>query len=328
MYLEVTKIRVFTLGIGAICLPALMVLMTGIASAQIVRQDRVETNLVLVDVLVMDRSGRAIRDLSPEQFELVSDGKQQKIEVLSTGTAPVTFGIIYDMHPTTADRTKAVIESLQGFKKRFGPQDDIFLVAFDGRGQQAFDFIPAFEQLERHMTDPQQQHIQALYDAVYFAYEKIQTSRNRKRVLLILSDGADHQSRHTYKDLRKQLSSIRTEVYAVIVDETNDLGYKDLTHDGQQRYPAARETSLLERAAVIDLAQKSGGGTYFGSNTSARLQRIFDEIAGEMRSHYTLGFYPEQIDDRLHTIKVRLRDDAATREYVLAYKTSYSTKKR
>ncbi len=148
----------------------------------------IDTNLVLVDVLIIDKSGKPVSGLTADQFELFNDNVKQPIEVFSAEAAPVSFGIVFDMHPTTTERNKAVVESLSEFRKGLGAEDDIFLLAFDMRGQHVFDFVPTLEQLERHMAGPERRQMRSLYDAVYFASNKIQSSRNQKRILLIISD--------------------------------------------------------------------------------------------------------------------------------------------
>ncbi len=115
---------------------------------------------------------------------------------------------------------------------------------------------------------------------------------------------------------------VRTEVYALIVDDNSRPGYKDITHNGHIR--SLTDASPLERAALMDLTLKSGGGTFFGDpQNTLRLQKIYSEIADEMRSHYTLGFYPDVIDTKLHSIKVRLRNVANANGFALAYRMSY-----
>jgi VWFA-related protein len=293
--------------------------------AQVVEEKtRVDTNLVLIDVLVLDRDSKPVRGLSASQFELFVDNVRQPVNTFSAGAEPVSLGIVYDMHPTTSDRTRAVIESLKAFKENLGREDDVFLAAFDHRGLQPFDFVPTLEQFEKHMTDPARPQLRALYDAVYFASEKIAASRNQKRVLLIISDSADHRSRHSFNEVERKLAALRSEVYALIIDENNNLGYRDVTHNGREIYPFTRDATGSDRVALMDLTFKSGGGLFFaGSRTGRQLFEIYDQIVAEMRAHHTLGFYPERVDGKAHSIKVRLRGVPGSNEYVLVYRTSY-----
>jgi len=291
------------------------------------QRTRIETNLVLVDVLVIDKAGRPARGIGSDKFELFIDNLKQPIDSFSSEEAPVTFGIIYDMHPTTADRNRTVIESLREFRNKLPSDDDVFLAAFNMSGLQAFDFIPTVEQLERHMTDPATRRVRSLYDAVDFASDRIQTSRHQKRMLLIISDSADHQSRHSFSQLRDKLVTFRSEVYAIVVDDpSNEIGYADITHNGQPRYPYSSDASSLDRASVSELTLKTGGATFFcDSRSSDRLLNIYQQIATEMRSHYTLGFYPATIDALSHRIRVKLHDVPNIKDLVLTYRMSYTT---
>ena len=290
---------------------------------------RVDTNLVLVDVLVFDKQGGLVRGLKAEQFEVLDDGAKRPIDSFSAEEASVSFGIIYDMHPTSDERTKSVIESLRQFKAELKAEDDIFLVAFNMRGQQTFDFIPTFEQLEKHMAPPAKREPYSLYDAVYLASDRIELSRNRKRILLLISDSADHHSRHTFSEVREKIRDIRAEVYAVILNDNDGYGYSDITHKGREHYPFSLDASPQDRAAIINLAMKTGGSTFIGgSQNTLRLFAIYKQIAGEMRSHYTLGFYPEAIDDKRHNVRVKLRGVEGAKDFVLTYQTSYRNRKR
>ena len=317
-----------------ICAVMLVLMTPLIVSSSIRAQDkegrvRVDTDLAVVNVLVVDKVGKPVRGLTARQFELFDDGVQRPIENFSAGEAPVSFGIVYDMHPTTEERTRSIIESLRQFKNELGTGDDLFLVAFDMRGLQTFDFIPTVDQLERHMAGPDKSEPRSLYDGVYFASDRIRKSRNQKRVLVIISDGADHNSRHTFSDLSEKVSDVKADVYALIFDENNEPGFTDLTHKGTQRRPFSGDASALDRAALHGLTLDRGGSTYFGSSASAlRLQTIYKEIASEMREHYALGFYPELIDNKRHTIRIGLRGVQGAKDLVLTYPPTYRIRVR
>lgn len=227
---------------------------------------RIDTNLVLLNVLVRDKNGQFVTGLRSDQFELLVDDRKRPIEGFSAGEAAVSFGIIFDMHPTTGEHTGSVIESLRQFRTELGPSDDIFLIAFNMLGEQTFDFIPTVEQLERHMADPGRREPYSLYDAVYFASDRIQSSRNQKRVLLIISDSADHRSRRSISQVREKVNEIKAEVYAGIFDEGKGYGYSDITHPGREIYPFSRDATLLDRKALLDLTLNSGGAPILASH--------------------------------------------------------------
>jgi len=316
--------------LGTITLLALAVFF--IAPSRLAAQDenvRIDTNLVLINVLVEDKDGKFVTGLTAGQFEIFDDKSKRPTEVFSAEKTAVSFGVVYDMHPTTDERTKAVAESLRLFKSQLLPADEVFLVAFNNLGKQVFDLIPTFEQIERFMASPDSRDTRSLYDAVYFASEKMRSSRNQKRVLLIISDSADDHSRHTFSDLREKLVDVKAEAYAVIVDDRNEFGFSNLTHGDSRSRAAISDATSLDRAALLDLTLKSGGTAYYGaSQNSAKLLGIYKQIANEMRSHYTLGFYPDVVDAKVHYIVVKLRNVKESKGFTMSYRTSYQNREK
>lgn len=300
-------------------------LLTGIPSASQVNDQttRIETNLVLVDVLVVDKAGKTVPGLRREQFEIVSDDVKFPVDIFFSDRAPVSFGVVYDMHPTTSDRTRVVIDSLRRLKAMLGPKDDVFLSAFDMRGLQTFDFIPTAEQLERHMADPDLREPRSLYDAIVLASDKIAGSRNKKRALIIISDSADHESRQHFSQVEDKLATIKTQVYAVLLDNDN-FSHRDMNRNGREVFPVSTDATPLDRAALMSLTLKNGGTTYFGGPATAiQLNNLYRDIASDMRSHYMLGFYTEATDGRERSVTVRMHGVENSTAYVLTYKNSY-----
>ena len=301
-----------------------------IAPSRLTAQDeniRVDTNLVLINVLVEDKDGKFVTGLTTGQFEIFDDKSKRPIEVFSAEKTGVSFGVVYDMHPTTDEGTKAVAESLRLFKSELLPTDDVFLVTFNREGKQVFEFIPTFEQIQRFMASPDSRDTRSLYDAVYFASEKMASSRNEKRVLLIISDSADDNSRHTFSDLRGKLLDVKAEAYAVVVGDSNEFGFTNLTHGDPRSRAFTSDATALDRAAMLDLTLQSGGSTYFGlSQNAAQLLRKYKQIANEMRSHYTLGFYPDVVDTKVHSIVVKLKNVKQSKGFTMSYRTSYQNR--
>ena len=122
------------------------------ASGQDTETTVVETNLVSINVAVRDAKGLFVRNLRKEQFEVFDNGAKQEIALFSAEKAPVTYGIVYDMHPTTDERTAAVLESLRAFTKNLSEEDRFFVMAFNHYGSLNLDFVPTVEQIEKNLT--------------------------------------------------------------------------------------------------------------------------------------------------------------------------------
>jgi VWFA-related protein len=168
------------------------------------------------------------------------------------------------------------------------------------------DFIPTEDQIRRQADSA----ARSLYDAIFAAANKMSLSaRNHKRVLLVLTDGADRNSEHSFKQLKNRLRSVNLPVYAVTFSNTGSnprmFSYSDLVGQGRREFFRFGEASELDKAAVADLAKTSGGQTYDGNvRNQVYLSALTTKVADEVKSQYVLGFYPDEFDGKFHKLKV------------------------
>lgn len=291
---------------------------------------RVETDLVMVNVAVTDKQGNFVKNLRREQFEIFDDGEKQQIAHFSDEHAAVSFGIIYDLHPTTNERTVTILEALRQFTRELNADDEFFVTAFNERGSLNTDFVPTTEQIETNLsTATRPSEPNALYDAVYAAAGKLRESKREKRTLIIISDSADNNSRRGFKELLDRLESFDVQVYAVFLDDRAFRYWtvSEMTRDTRRRSIIAKTPTPLDRAALDELSRNSGGSSYTPNLQSRQqLDEIFKQIASEMRSLYTLGFYPSDLNSKRHQIKVRVNQpDKKAKRFVLSYRQHYQS---
>lgn len=297
-------------------------------SAQDEEPIRVETDLVMVNVAVTDKQGNFVKNLRREQFEIFDDKVKQTVAHFSDEHSAVTFGIVYDLHPTTNERTTTILEVLRQFARELNANYEFFVTAFNERGSLNTDFVPTIKQIETNLsavTKPGEPN--ALYDAVYEAAGKLRESKREKRTLIIISDSADHNSRRGFKELLDRLESFDVQVYAIFLDDRTFRYWtvSEMTRDTRKRSVIAKTPTPLDRAALDELSRNSGGSSYTPNLQSRQqLAEIFKQIASEMRSLYTLGFYPSELNSKRHQIKVRVNQpDKKAKRFVLSYRQHY-----
>jgi VWFA-related protein len=305
-----------------------------VASVSIAGQDeapvRIGTDVVSVNVAINDASGKPVKGLTRSQFQIFDDSLEQDIAYFSSGGAGgVTFGIVYDMHPTTADRTRAVINGLREFIRGLPPADNLFLVAFNERGCLTSEIIPDADQLERHLALPENREPRSLYDALYKAVAKLREQKNQKRALLIITDAADHSSRRRYNEVESELRSFDVQVYAIAFDPTlnrfND--YIELSGKAEGPVPMSSDATPSDRAALNSITLRSGGTTYPSSlEDPSNILRITRDISRGVHDLYTLSFYPTRAPDGgRHNIRVGLKGVPGSKKFVLTYRPTYQS---
>lgn len=289
-------------------------------------------NLVTLNVIVTDNNGRYVSGLERDKFEIYDDKVKQKIAHFSANDSPVSLGIVCEIHDSTPDRARAMLAAIKSFTSTLSNRDDFFFVAFSRYGSVHTGFIPSWEQLTDHLKLVKPGGPTAFYDAVYLATQRLQSAANLKKALLVISDGRDEHSQHSYKELRNRLRTFDAQIYAIgIADPANDqfAGYgrwvfEDITRQSGRRSFLLNSEASFGRAVLSELSRASGGVTYFPqSESEPELTGICTQISLELRQQYTLGFYSRQPEGKWHRLKVQVRKPSGGSSLTLSYREGY-----
>ena len=257
---------------------------------------KVSTDLVVVNVTVLDKAGKFVPRLKRADFHLFEDGAEQKISSFSAEETPFAAAILLDTSGSMDARLTlgrgAAIRFLDGLRD----EDVAAVYNFDAKVEQIQDFSPgrdlpakAFKLKTRNQT--------ALNDAVLTAALDLGKREEKRRAIVILSDGGENYSNASAdKALDKALQSGAT-IYAV------NMGEK-----GPQR-------DLAGSGILQNFAAKSGG-RYVGSPGGQELRDAFAEIAEELGHQYTIAYRPTNHarDGKWRAIDVKLsRSDVTVR---------------
>ena len=293
----------------------------------------VGTNLITLNVIVTDSKGRYVSGLERDKFEVYDDKVKQEIAHFSANDSPVSLGIVCEIHDSTPERARAMLAAIKSFTTTLNTRDDFFFVAFSKYGSVNTGFIPSWEQLTDHLKFVKPGGPSAFYDAVYLATQRLQNTHNLKKALLVISDGRDENSQHSYKELRNRLRTFDAQIYAIgIADPRDDqfAGYgrwvfEDITRQSGRKSFLLNSEASLGRAVLSELSRASGGVTYFPqSESEPELTAICTQISVELRQQYTLGFYSRQPDaSKWHRLKVRVIKPEGGTSLTLSYREGY-----
>ena len=167
----------------------------------------------------------------------------------------------------------------------------------------------------------------AILDAVSYSVRLLQSRpRNRRRVLLLISESRDHGSMTTTaQNLVQQLAASNTLVCGLTFSPLRGRFAEDL-----KALPSAENFDLLVplRASIgslgknvaQDIADVMGGedGKFKDKTT---FDATFASITNGIRGRYLLSFQPKQPKPGLHSIRVRLREPQ--KDLVLRARSEY-----
>ncbi|HWS85910.1 MAG TPA: VWA domain-containing protein [Pyrinomonadaceae bacterium] len=95
---------------------------------------RVETSLVVCDVLVLDKQGRAVAGLTREDFQVAEDGEAQEVGTFALGDdmrVPRAIVLVIDYSGSQYPYIKMSVEAAKTLVERLGPRDRMALVTDD-----------------------------------------------------------------------------------------------------------------------------------------------------------------------------------------------------
>jgi Ca-activated chloride channel homolog len=304
----------------------IIVIVLGLA-ALLAAQVRVDVRLVNVVATVTDTRGRSIANLKAEDFVLEEDGKPQAITHFSQDRdVPVSVGILLDTSGSMDRKIRTAIEAVERFSRRIHENDEIFLVTFSGGAVLRQDFTDDREKLSQALRHLNATGGTALYDALSAGMNKMRSGHHTKHAILLITDGQDTASTTKLEEVVQTIRESDLLIYPVGISALSYAKGFDPIGPGQLASLLAGkpERTAQSKRDEVDLnvlhlfAENSGGRAFLLAesliNRGSQIERVLDAIADELRSQYTLGFYPARPDDgRYHSLRVRTRSNDAVR---------------
>lgn len=251
----------------------------------------VSTDLVVLPVNVTDGHGNFLPGLAAQDFQVFEDKRLQNISFFEQQDAPVSVGLLVDHSGSMAPKLAEVAAAVSAFAHSSNPQDEMFVVDFSDdvsvellRGK-PFTSDPG--ELARAVSMVSATGQTALYDAVAEGFVHLKLGQSEKKALIVVSDGGDNVSRHSFSQVLAMARSSHAVIYAVgLVGEY-----------GEEENPR-----VLERLC------KDTGGIAFFPRHGESIADVSGRIARDLREQYVLGYIPDKRRDAgaYRTIEVKV----------------------
>lgn len=244
-------------------------------------QDEAVVSWILVPVSVKNRRGH-VRGLDRKDFELRVDGKTIRFDDFEArGEVPWSIVFLQDLSGSMAISRKLELskKAILSFLDQARPGDEFALASFAGEIT-AID-VPFTENQRplRETLDRWEAYGRtALHDAVSLLPQISGDSRNVKRAVILITDGADNGSRIPPNQAREIVRRAQLPVYVLGLDSGDPFAV------------SAEGEKLSRYADVLNLLSHSTGGRYLAVDGAEALQQACTSIAEELRWQYVLGF--------------------------------------
>ena len=134
---------------------------------------KVDVNLVLVPVSIVDPENRQVTGLGEENFEVFEGKERQQIQVALGEDAPVLLEAIFDVSGSMASKIERAREAVVEFFKIANPEDEFFMIAFNDRPEEVTDFTRSVEDVQGRLLYTVPKGSTAMLDAIYLGLSKM-----------------------------------------------------------------------------------------------------------------------------------------------------------
>jgi VWFA-related protein len=250
--------------------------------------ERVEVNLVELQVVATDGRGQPAADLAAGDFTIFYRGKPQPPQSFAyADDVPLLLGVVID---TSGSMELVMHDTRKAAAKFLGttvlPQDRAFLVDFDKQPRLLHPTTDDLPALLLDLAKLQAGGSTALYDAIVFSMLQFERVRGRK-ALVILTDGDDYESRFGPRYCADVGQRAGVPIYII------GLGELDVLRRAYSKADLRKVTSET-------------GGRFYLVNSLEELGAAYAQINAELRSQYSLSFYAERDLDAEERREVRV----------------------
>jgi VWFA-related protein len=306
---------------------------------------RVDTDLVSIDVTVFDRQGkRGAVGLRAEDFVVFENGVRQRVTNFSTADVPFNLVLLMDTSGSTRDEVSLMRRAARRFLDELRPQDRIAVIQFNKQVELLEDLTSDRLKIENALNGLTAGSGTSFYDALQLTIDDVFKKVDGRKAIIALTDGVDSYGYQTFEQVMPALEKSGASIYFLELDTEafteagmmrdcrekthfqfsnkqmkkylkehlvggNEADYEDhCLLSPLERMQINRRLYQSARREVREMATRTGGRVYPVRDVQ-RLDPAYSEIAAELRTQYSLGYYPtnEKHDGKWRTLRVEVK---------------------
>jgi Ca-activated chloride channel family protein len=275
---------------------------------------KIGTDLVVLDVAVVDQNNRPVMNLKQEQFQVLEDKVPQKVEFFTPEQVPVSLVFTIDTSGSMRAKLNTVISAASNLVKESKQSDEIAIIEFKDQPELLEEFTTdindVIDTLGGLVATGQTAMLDALYLAANYAHKE---GKNRRKAVVMVTDGDERNSYYKVSEVVDALHELDVRVYLIGFTFDMDSGTRIFN-----KSPKEKAENLLNK-----LASETGGRAFFPKELS-EVHDIAAQISADLRTQYSIGYYPTNTrrDGTFRTIKVEV-DSAGGRKLVARTRAGY-----
>lgn len=251
---------------------------------------KIDSATVVINATVFDRDGKVVGGIGREQFSVYENGTRQEISFFSAADTPFAAVILIDSSGSMETRISMARAAAINFLDGIRVNDNVAIYRFASKVELVQDFSGSRDISEK-IFDIRADGMTALNDSIFKAAEELKNRDEKRRAIVVLSDGEDTFSGRSADRALKAALEAGALIYTIDMSAINDNSRRRMQNQG----------------VLKNLAEKSGG-RFISTPAGAALRQAFTTIVEELGVQYTLGYEPadQKKDGKWRAIEVRI----------------------
>ncbi len=234
----------------------------------------IESSLVILNATITDLKGVPAAGLIQTQFRVFEDGIEQKIEIFETAETPFAAVILLDTSGSMEQRISIARSAAINFLEGLRADDNVAIYNFDTKVSLVQDFSNSRD-ITHQIFDLKAYGWTALNDAIYKAAEELAKRPEKRKAIVVLSDGGDNRSGTSSAKALRAALAIDATIYTIDMSGAED-----------------RSREKMQNQSNLKNFSEKTGGLFLATPGGVAMREAFGNIVKELGTQYTLGYQP------------------------------------
>ncbi|MEZ5429205.1 MAG: VWA domain-containing protein [Pyrinomonadaceae bacterium] len=303
---------------------------------------KIDTRIVTVPVKVVNRSGGFVSGLVREDFQLFEEKAEQEIAFFSDEQEPFTVALVLDMSYSSTFKINEIQSAALAFIGQLREDDRVMVISFDEDVHILSEPTSDRRVLRAAIYKTAVASGTSLYDAVDEVINRRLKNIQGRKAIILFTDGVDTTSRRTFSNNNlRDAQECDALIYPIQYDTFSDVQAmknrpvivrqppvvtSPVPSKDKKPFPVPTSTIGTPNSQgtseedyqkadqyLNEMADRTGG-KLFRAQTTLYLAQAFSEIAEELRSFYSLGYYPPEDAEpgERRSLKVKVKRDGVS----------------
>jgi VWFA-related protein len=293
---------------------------------------RIAVEMVSLPVVVTTKDGKRITDLKKEDFQVFEDGVPQGIAGFAATDEPISVLLALDCSGSTEQKLAMIQNEAIEFVNRLHPDDSVAIMSFASDVNLLEDFSIDRDKNAYGIKETRPGGWTVIYEAVWLALEEVLKPVKERKALVLFTDGVDTASRKaSEKETLELARESYATVYSVYFNTEGDMYQRPIgTRPGIGGYPGgypipgsppiggvpppiyggpgSTRSEYMSGHNYLQKLSDASGGIVVDALQERDIGGAFEQIAKELASQYSIGYYPSNSahDGKFRKVEVRV----------------------